>query len=88
MTCIVLFIVALLVEDGVGIVLKRLMDMRRVRMVIKQVGSLNAANILRGMTEGQKKLLAERIAERKLLCSVFNRPFDEKLCKFVERRLV
>ena len=56
-------------------------------MSVSYANSWDAAKLLSEMTEEQRARVKQAIAERKLLHSVFQRPYNAKLCAFVEERL-
>lgn len=56
-------------------------------MSVTYANSWDAAKLLREMSDEQRERVRIQIAQRKLLHAVFERPYNEELCAFVERRL-
>lgn len=60
---------------------------RGAEMSVTYANHWDAAKLLSGMTEEQKERVRQQIAERKLLYTIFDRPYNKDLLKFVEKRL-
>jgi len=56
-------------------------------MSVTYANHRDAAKLLSEMTEEQKDRVRQGIDERRLLCIVFELPYNRDLLKFVEKRL-
>ncbi len=56
-------------------------------MSVTYANRWDASKLLSEMTDEQKDNVRQEIVERKLLCTVFGRPCNRDLLRFVEKRL-